>query len=76
MTPDELRSTGESLFGQHWQTPLAKALDVDPRSVRYWLSGKHKINRRTEEAILALQCKQRIRVQGCTIKDANDDSVE
>ena len=76
MTPDELRSTGESLFGPHWQTPLAKAWDVDPRSIRYWLSGKHKINKRTEEAILALQRKQRIGVQGCTVKDANDDSVE
>ena len=59
MTPDELRSTGESLFGPHWQTPLAKALDVDPRSVRYWLSGKHKINKRTENVILGLRREQK-----------------
>jgi hypothetical protein len=58
MTPDELRATGESLYGTKWQTPLALALDVDPRSVRYWLSGKHKVNKRTEEAIRAIRRKQ------------------
>jgi hypothetical protein len=43
MTPKELREIGENLFGPRWQTPLARALPVTPRSVRYWLSGKHPI---------------------------------
>jgi len=55
MTPNELRAEGESIYGNHWQTKLARALAVDPRSVRYWLSGKHKINKRTAEAIKALK---------------------
>jgi hypothetical protein len=41
VTPAELRSHGERLFGSHWQTELARALLVTPRSVRHWLSGKH-----------------------------------
>jgi len=43
MTPEELREIGEGLYGKRWQTKLAKALPVSPRSVRYWLSGKHTI---------------------------------
>jgi len=55
MTPDELRAAGGKLYGKQWQTPLARALEVDPRSVLYWLSGKHKINKRTADAIKALK---------------------
>jgi hypothetical protein len=43
MTPSELRSIGEQLYGSRWQTKLARTLPVSPRSVRHWLSGKHKI---------------------------------
>jgi hypothetical protein len=43
MTPAELRTHGERLFGSRWQTKLARALPVTPRSVRHWLSGKHPI---------------------------------
>jgi hypothetical protein len=43
MTPAELRNHGERLYGPRWQSKLAGALGVTPRSVRYWLSGKHQI---------------------------------
>jgi plasmid maintenance system antidote protein VapI len=43
MTPAELREIGERLYGPRWQTMLARALPVSPRSVRYWLSGKRPI---------------------------------
>jgi hypothetical protein len=43
MTPDELREIGEKLFGSTWQTPMARALPVSTRTIRYWLSGKRKI---------------------------------
>jgi hypothetical protein len=43
MTPAELRSLGEIMFGPRWQTPLARALPVSSRTVRYWLSGKRAI---------------------------------
>lgn len=29
----------ELLWGRNWQTPLAEALDVDPRTVRRWVRG-------------------------------------
>ncbi len=43
MTPSELRSIGERLYGPRWQTPLARALPVTTRTIRYWLSGDREI---------------------------------
>ena len=36
MTPANLRTIGRLLYGRRWQTPLAKALDVHPRTVVRW----------------------------------------
>lgn len=55
MTPSELRSIGERLYGPRWQSKLARALPVSPRSVRYWLSGKHQIRPVIAERIRALK---------------------
>jgi hypothetical protein len=54
MTPEELREIGEEIYGKRWQSPLARALDVDARSVRRWLSGQHNINERTAKAVMSL----------------------
>ena len=43
MTPGELRTIGERLYGPRWQTKLARALPVNARSVRRWLSGERNI---------------------------------
>lgn len=43
VTPSELRQIGELLYGERWQTQLAKALDVNERNVRYWLAERHAI---------------------------------
>jgi hypothetical protein len=43
MTPEELRTIGESLYGSRWQSKLARALPVSTRCIRYWLSGKRVI---------------------------------
>ena len=40
MTPAELRAAGRLLYGDRWQTPLAQALGVNPRTVRGWFSGR------------------------------------
>ena len=40
MTPTELRAAGRLLYGDRWQTPLARALGVNPRTVRGWFSGR------------------------------------
>lgn len=39
MTPDILRAYGEALFGPRWQSELARALDVNERTMRRWLAG-------------------------------------
>src|SRR5260370_33692640 len=39
LTPQELETVGEALFGERWQTPLARALDVADRTERRWLAG-------------------------------------
>ena len=37
---DTLREVGEALYGPSWQTPMADALGVTDRTVRYWAGGK------------------------------------
>lgn len=39
MTPALLREAGELLYGPRWQTPLAGAIGVSDRSMRYWAAG-------------------------------------
>jgi hypothetical protein len=34
-----LRRVGESLYGDRWQTALAGDLQVNERTMRYWVSG-------------------------------------
>ena len=43
MTPEELRKAGELLFGNQWQSDLARALEVDSRRVRDWLQERRPI---------------------------------
>jgi hypothetical protein len=43
MTPAELRTIGERLYGERWQSKMGKALPVSTRTIRYWLSGKREI---------------------------------
>lgn len=37
---EALTDTGRKLYGDNWQSPLARALYVSPRQMRYWVSGK------------------------------------
>lgn len=57
MTPAELRIMGERLYGPRWQTKLARALPVSPRTVRYWLAGKRTIRPVIAERIRSLTCE-------------------
>lgn len=34
-----LHAIGEALWGSRWQTDMAEALDVAPRTVRRWAAG-------------------------------------
>lgn len=40
MTPDELKHTAWELMGRHWKAELARALDINPRTVYRWASGE------------------------------------
>jgi transcriptional regulator with XRE-family HTH domain len=39
MTPAKLRVIGRLLYGRRWQTPLAYAVGVHPRTVTRWERG-------------------------------------
>jgi DNA-binding transcriptional regulator YiaG len=39
LTPRDLRTVGEALFGERWQSALAEALSVNDRTVRRWVAG-------------------------------------
>ena len=54
MTPTELRTIGEALYGPRWQTSLADDLGVAGRTVRYWLSGDRTISAGVAADIRAL----------------------
>lgn len=43
MTPIDLEKAGRALYGVYWQTPMAHALSVNPRTVRRWASGESSI---------------------------------
>lgn len=40
MTPVLLRKAGEALYGQQWQSALARDLKVADRTVRRWANGE------------------------------------
>src|SRR6266851_1902193 len=43
MTPDELVAAGCALYGERWQTSLARDLQVSDRTMRRWLAGEFPI---------------------------------
>ena len=38
MTPNTIRAVGSVLFGDTWQSQLARILNVNPRTVRGWIA--------------------------------------
>lgn len=37
--PELLAAAGRALFGAEWQQPLARAVSVNPRTMRRWVAG-------------------------------------
>jgi len=61
MTPEGLERKGKLLFGERWQTKLAKALRLaDASTVRKWRKGTHKISGPAIVAITALLLKKKM----------------
>lgn len=48
---DQLRKFGETLFGERWQTPLARTLGMDASMIRKMLSGSRDIRDETLERV-------------------------
>lgn len=43
MTPGELEARGADLYGPDWQSPLARRIRVDARTVRRWKAAEREI---------------------------------
>jgi hypothetical protein len=43
MTPTQLHDIGDALYGERCLDRFAKALEVNPRTVQRWLSGKNEM---------------------------------
>lgn len=57
MTPEQLKSAGELLFGNQWQSDLARALEVDSRRVRDWLQERRPIPAGVKSEVIELLLK-------------------
>ena len=55
MTPDELKDHGQRLYGHRWQTKLAVALGINPRTVRRWVAGESAVGRFVAKEIKRLK---------------------
>lgn len=59
MTRDQLIEAGRALYGERWQSPLARALGVNERTVRGWLSGRSNPAPGVEDEIRRLLAERR-----------------
>jgi hypothetical protein len=59
MTPASLAKIGRALYGDRWQSELARALDVEDRTVRYWVSSQRAIPEGVEPTLRVL-CLARV----------------
>jgi hypothetical protein len=53
MTSTELRAIGLARFGPRWQSPLARAIGVDPRHIRRLAAGQLSISEGIAHAVQA-----------------------
>lgn len=43
MTPEQLTAAGRALYGEQWQSNLARRLNIDSRRIRQWLKGERPL---------------------------------
>jgi DNA-binding transcriptional regulator YdaS (Cro superfamily) len=58
MTTDELKTAGRTLYGYGWQSKMARDINVNPTTVRRWVSGRIPVPGPVEAFI---QCMLRAR---------------
>lgn len=54
MTINQLQQAGRLLYGDQWQSALARALGVDNRTVRRWASGESAIKQSIANEVMQL----------------------
>ena len=54
MTTEQLQKAGRLLYGDQWRAALARALDVDERTVRRWANGDSAIKQSIVDEIMQL----------------------
>lgn len=55
MTKEELQTRAAAIYGDDWQSPLARRVRVDARTVRRWKAGDREIPDWLEWAIGILE---------------------
>ena len=54
MTTEQLQQAGRLLYGDQWQSNLARSLSVDDRTVRRWASGESAIKQSIANEVMQL----------------------
>jgi DNA-binding transcriptional regulator YiaG len=54
LTPEQLATCGQTLYGEQWQSALARRIGVDARTVRKWLAGDRAIPQPAAELLALL----------------------
>jgi DNA-binding transcriptional MerR regulator len=62
MTTEELEAIATDILGSRWQTELARLLDVNARTVRFWASGARPIPQTLRGDLARLAEQRRVAV--------------
>lgn len=55
---DLLENAARRMYGEQWQTPLAKALGINDRTVRRWAAGNNKVPKKIWPLVYAILIEQ------------------
>lgn len=59
MTTEQLKTMGQLLYGDSWQSQLARELDVNPRRISQWLAGDRPLRDWVYDEMLVLLIAKR-----------------
>lgn len=57
-----LMAAGKALYGQRWQSPVARDLETTDRTVRNWLTRTHPIPEHVPVRLVALLRKRKMEI--------------
>lgn len=70
---EKMIEVGKLVYGDNWQSPLSRDIDVDSRTIRYALKGEREINHLSSRLLEALE--QKIEKLKSAIDIINRDKV-